>query len=132
MIDTILKGGSSFDWISPVWAFIQDLRNGPAVGFTVPMEAGASTEQLQALLKERGVKVWGIMMVDDTILFTVRKAQARYVHYLFDRAGIPYQGGLGDALALVQRNAQGKPRKKSASGWLDNCLDGVEQLIDRL
>jgi hypothetical protein len=133
MIDSILKGGSSFDWISPVVALIQDLRNGPSVGFNVSMEAGWSTAQLQALLNERGIKLWGMMMVDDAIIFCVRKTQARYAHYVLDRAGVPYQGGLGEATAFAPYSSKRKQeRQTSPTSWLNDCLNRVDRFIDNL
>ena len=89
MIDKILSVGASFDWITPIASFMQDIANGPSCGFGLPADAGFSGRDVERLLKARGVKVWGLMVVDNLIIFRVRKAQARWARYLLERAKVP-------------------------------------------
>ena len=91
MLDGFLKYGSGFDWITPLLAFIQDARYGQPLQINVPYNAGYSFRELTGALQEKGVKTWGLMVVGDTITFTVRKPQARYALYWLGRWGVLYQ-----------------------------------------
>ncbi len=83
-----------FDWISPLWTFVQDYRNRPSVGYNLHRGCGRSAYEIRYMLTRAGVKVWGLREVGDVITFRVRRAQARYAQYLLDRAGLPYVGGV--------------------------------------
>lgn len=89
MSNKLLELGCCFDWISPVLAWIQDLRNGPSHTCLVPEDCSWSGREIQQLLQRHGIKVWGAMIVNRTIMLTVRAKQARYAQYLFDRHGVP-------------------------------------------
>ena len=90
MFDKFLGFGASFDWITPLSAFIQDYRNRPSVGYNVPTACGVSEFYIEQRLKQAGIKVWGLMIVGDTITFRVREAQALYTQYWLQHDGIPY------------------------------------------
>lgn len=92
MIDKSIDIGTSFDWITPLWSFIQDYRNRPAVGYNVPVDSGWSAYAIRDLLQNAGVKIWGLAIYGNTIVFGARQAQASYIQYLLDREGVPYQG----------------------------------------
>ena len=94
MLDKLLSFGSFFNWLTPLFAFLQDLVNGPSVGYTVPLAAGWSTLSIRRYLRSSGIKVWGVMLFRNKILLRVRKAQARYAQILMERAEIPYAGGI--------------------------------------
>jgi hypothetical protein len=93
MLDRIVKEGASWDWVSPLMAFIQSWQNRPSVGFNVSRNCGFSAWQIERFLKSKGVKVWGVMVIDDVITLRVREAQAKYTQYLLNQMGVPYQGG---------------------------------------
>lgn len=88
-LDKLLTIGSTPDWISPLSAIFEDATNGPAQHFYISREVGYSVKDLTRLLEGFGVHVWGDMIIDDMIVFTVREAQARYAVYLLRRAGVP-------------------------------------------
>ena len=90
MLDEFLKFGAGFDWITPLWAFLQDAHYGQPFQINVPYNAGWSGRVLTMELKEKGVKTWGLMVVGETITFTVRRQQARYALYWLERWGVPY------------------------------------------
>lgn len=91
MLDEFLKFGAGFDWITPLWAFIQDAHYGQPFQINVPYDAGWSGSQIILELNEKGIRTWGLMVVGETITFTVRRCQARYALYWLDRWGVPYQ-----------------------------------------
>ena len=89
MIDRIISFGAYFDWITPTLSFVQDLTNGPSCGFGVPLNAFYSARDIKTLLNLKGIKVWGLMVVDDLIIFRVRKAQAQWALYVLETAQVP-------------------------------------------
>lgn len=92
MIDKFLEVGSGFDWITPLWAFAQDWWNSPAFHINVSVGGGYAPIQIEWALKGKGVKVWGLMVVNQTITFSVRKPQAKYALYWLERWGVQIDG----------------------------------------
>lgn len=88
MIDTFLKTGSSFDWLTPLWAFLQDLHYGRPHQINIRYDTGWSANKITRMLKGKGIRIWGVMVVGSTITFTVRKPQARYALYWLRRWGL--------------------------------------------
>ena len=79
----------TFDWISPLVAFIQDWINRPSTGFRIP--AGDDTlsgYEVKEHLERHGIKTWGWMKAGDTIIFRVRSAQGEYADYLLAQLGL--------------------------------------------
>lgn len=130
MLDKILEFGTIFDWISPLIAAVQDVRNGPSHTFMMHENCGWSGRAIANTLRRHGVKTWGHMIVNHSIMITVRRKQARWAQYLLEREGIPIQYGLipekGATVSRPRRRAKHtKPVAKSSS-WLDdlaNLLD---------
>ncbi len=94
MIDKAIEVGAMFDWITPLWTFVQDWRNRPSCGYSVPVDGGWSISAVRDLLSANGVMTWGWAIVDGVILFRARQAQARYAQYWLEREGVPYWGGV--------------------------------------
>jgi len=133
MLDTFLKIAATPNWVSPTISIIQTIWNRPSVGYNVPANTQWSTYTLQDLLKKFGVKVWGLALVDDRIIFRVRKAQAGYTQYLLERENVPYQGGIGEAAKFSSaRRKEAIHQQPVSKGWLDNCLDGINKFVDGL
>lgn len=139
MIDTFLRVGASFDWITPTIALIQDIRNGPSVQFCVPYDAGWSGAEVKELLNSVGIRVWGLYVEGEEITFTVREPQARYAAYWLKRDGLPYASSLAEEERVDNRalrpNAEEAVRPAtpaSRGGLLDNLLDGITGFVDGL
>ena len=127
MLEKILRFGMTFDWISPVLAMAQDIVNGPSHTFMIPEDCGWSGREISRLLRSRGVKTWGHMMVNGTFMITVPKAQVKWAQYLLDRAGLGTGSSLPDTIAGGPDNgAEGAtpspPQKKSQRGSLGDTL----------
>ncbi len=137
MFDTLLKTGAKLDWITPTLAFFQDICNGPVVHIACPAEQGWSAVQVKEMLTRVGVKVWGLMAVDDSVVFSVRQAQARYALYWLEREGIAYESSFHAAAPHVARPAQRqvkdtrRPQPRRSRG-LDGLLDGIVNFADKL
>jgi len=130
MFDKLLEFGTTFDWISPLMAEIQDIANGPSHTFLIPEDCGWSGRAIERLLKDKGIKTWGLMIVDNMILVTVRQAQARWGQYLLDRERIPIAYGV-----LDERVSSDTHRSKNAGsagplGLLDGWLEKLESLLE--
>lgn len=133
MFDTLVKVGSTLDWITPTLAFIQDICNGPAVHVACPCGQGWSANQIAEMLKQAGVKVWGLMVAGDHITFSVREAQARYALYWLERHGLAYESSLQASAPRRQSKAdrQVTGQRKPARG-IDGLLDGIAGFVDGL
>ncbi|MCG3211891.1 MAG: hypothetical protein FOGNACKC_05537 [Anaerolineae bacterium] len=57
--------------------------------FYVDRLAGFSVNDLTKILKQNGVHVWGEMIADGMIIFTVRQGQAKWADYILRQAGVP-------------------------------------------
>ena len=84
----ILEFGATFDWISPVAAWVQDFANGPSHTFLLPHACGHSGLEIERMLRRKGVKTWGLMIVEDTLMVTVPLGQARLAAHILERAGV--------------------------------------------
>lgn len=126
MFDKILAFGSMFDWITPVAAYAQDFLYGPAHTFLIPHGIGWSGREIARLLNRHGVKTWGLMIVSDTLMVSVREPQARWAQYLLQREGIPIDNPLEEprsAAARAARHKSGSSALEFAGRWLDNLAD---------
>ena len=136
MLDKFLKFGSTFDWITPLWAFFQDARNGNPLQVNVPYDASWSGGQIQLLLEDKGVQVWGLMVVDDTITFTISETQAKYAKYWLDQWGVPYQGPLhtfeGSRSQKQSMNERSDHPTPTHQGWIERSIHGILKFTSEL
>jgi len=84
----LLQLGTVFDWISPTLSIVQDVANGPSHTFMIPQDCGWTGSEIARLLQRRGIKTWGHMIVNGTIMITVRKQQSEFARYLMQQAGL--------------------------------------------
>ena len=129
MIDKLLEYGTIFDWISPLVAEIQDIANGPSHTFLIPEGCGWSGREIDNLLRNRGIKTWGLMIVDHLIMITVRQAQAWWAQTLLDREGIPIAYGVLDKRPTHPPHPARKADHTSLSDTLDRWLDKLESFL---
>ena len=108
MLDKILEIGTNLDWISPVAAIAQNIANGPSHTFLIPANCGRTGREIINLLRSRGVKTWGHMIINDTITISVPESQVDWAQRLLDWAGVP----TGDHVdGQCQQQGAPKPRK---------------------
>jgi len=89
MLEELLELGTIFDWISPTLSIAQDLANGPSHTFLIPQDCGWTGMEIAHLLRRRGIKTWGHMIVNGTFMITVRQPQGRPHHPEGGRPGHP-------------------------------------------
>lgn len=92
LIDTVLKIGATFDWISPTLSVVQDVLNGPSHTFLIT-RAGCplSGREINLMLSRRGIASWGYMVVDDTLMVSVCEADARQAEAALRNHKVPIQ-----------------------------------------
>ena len=90
MFDQIVKIGAIWDWVTPLLAFVQDWIYRPASHFRIPYGCGRSAWEIARFLRSKGIRVWGLLVVQDTILLSVREAQADYAAYWLRALAVPY------------------------------------------
>lgn len=88
-VESLLKLRAKVDLTSLLVAIIKTYRQRPAVGYAIdPYDIG-----VLEVLRAKGIKVWGIVMVGNELLFQVCLPQAQYTQYWLDGEGVPYRGG---------------------------------------
>ena len=137
MLDKLLEIGSWFDWISPVAAQIQDIANGPSHTFLIPEGSGWSGRDIDGMLRDHGVKTWGMMIVNHTLMLTVRDKQARWADYLLQRSAVPLLNPITSgqpAATATPSDGSGGPepttaRRRGLLDTLDGLLDSVSTTL---
>jgi hypothetical protein len=115
MFRRLIEIGSYFDWITPLVAYLKDWANGPAHTFGIPENCGWSAFEIQRLLRQNGVKTWGVMIVKGTIIVSMRLAQAHWAQYLLERERIPIEAGLLEGRPVSQSQRTTRPRFAQAA-----------------
>ena len=131
MLDRFLEVGSGFDWISPILGFLGDAMNGPSHTFLIPYDScPMSGREIARLLRKRGVKSWGLMIVSGTLMVSVRLEKARWAQHLLEQAGIPVENPLpqkghtrsarrGRAAGRSGRGKRGSRRRSESGGLVE-------------
>jgi hypothetical protein len=118
--------------MAPVITIVQTILNGPSHTFHVPAGCGWSGLAIERLLRDHGVRIWGKMIFNRTIMFTVRLPQAMWAQYLLQRAGIPIDNPLVRAPAQKLGKTRRKGPTRSAVGTLEASLDRLDDVLGRL
>ena len=92
-VDTPLKYGSLFDWVSPAVRLIKDISRRPIAGYVLPLDA-VNPWLVKRILRNEGIEFWGGCLWMDSMMFSVRRRDAARVQEVLDRNRIPYQGGV--------------------------------------
>ena len=78
----------NFDWISPLLAAVQDVAHGGGFTFVIPEGCGQAGRAIARGLNRRGVKTWGLMMINDTFTISVPKEQGKWAERVLILAGL--------------------------------------------
>ena len=125
IFESLLKIGAGLDWLGPVIAILQNYRNRPSVSYAVPLQVGGIVD----ILQEQGIKVWGIIAVDNDLLFSVRLAQARYTQYILERHGVVYTGGIEIQEAYSKKQSNNNQEEK---GWFDRTITSIDKFVNSI
>lgn len=90
-LNDLVKIGAACDWITPVWALLQNFAHGSHADFGIVAGAGFTIGDIKRLLRSNGIDVWGLVYtVDfDMLMFSVTQEQARLADDVLNRAGVP-------------------------------------------
>ena len=91
-MERLIRMGMCLDWISPTAAIAQNILNGPSYTFLIPQNCGRTGREIIRMLRSRGVKTWGHMVINNTITISVPKKQAGWAQKILDMAGVPTEG----------------------------------------
>jgi hypothetical protein len=120
----------NIDILSPIDELIARAQFGKMHRFTFYMTSGFNGFQVEKLLRQYGVRIWGRKIVEDSQRsFIVRKRQAVWAEYVMCRAGVPLVGEL-----LDPRNAQYPDRHPESSlptPWTEKGIPAIS-FIDHL
>ncbi|GAB4560123.1 MAG: hypothetical protein Kow0047_06510 [Anaerolineae bacterium] len=83
MLNALVQVTAGFDWISPLISLLQDIRHGPSERLAVKVIPGWSPNDVLRYVRRHGIRVWGPMLMGDTIMFKVPRTQARLARSLF-------------------------------------------------
>ena len=84
------------DVLSPIDTFIGTLRYGEMHRFTFQPSIGHTPLNVERLLRQYGIRVWGRKIVGTNRSFLVRRTQALWAEYVMCRAGVELVGPLLD------------------------------------
>jgi len=88
--DTLLKIGSTPDWITPAMALANDAANaGNRADIWCDAYAGFSVNDVTKTLRRAGVKHWGGAFLDDMIVVSVRKDHLQKARQVLTVKGVP-------------------------------------------
>jgi hypothetical protein len=118
--------------MAPVITIVQTILNGPSHTFHVPAGCGWSGLAIERLLRDHGVRIWGKMIFNRTIMFTVRLPQAMWAQCLLERAGIPIDNPMLRSPAQRRGKTRSRARTRSAVGTLEASLDRLDDVLERL
>lgn len=105
MWDDILSVGSTFNWITPGLAFLQDLFAGPVAHFGVVASGGWYKRDVKRLLANNGIRSWGYLytLSFDTLSFSVRKGDAERAYDILTAREVPLDSVPKAAVPHAQR-----------------------------
>lgn len=114
--------------------FLGQLRHGPMHRFTFSRKGDFSGVDVERMLRQYGVRVWGRSADEEEIGVLVKKSQAVWAEYLLCRAGVPLTGNLLDPrnAHYRQHHRGAMPTPWSAHGiGLSSVVDHIVDWIDR-
>lgn len=118
------------DVIHPLDGLIGKWLHGPLQRFTFARGAGFTGAEVEQLLRQYGIRLWGREIEDDTeIGFLVKQTQAVWAEYILCRAGVPLTGKL-----LDPRNEQYRQHHAPGSmptPWSERGI-GPHSLVDHV
>jgi hypothetical protein len=117
---------AKLDWFESLDAGVRWLSGTKSWKFVVSRNCGWSGQQVEAMLRHRGVKVWGRGFTRDTLTFRVNVKQANWAEYLLHQNAIPVL-----SRAFDPKNSQYAKREhfnvnssnqRKRTGWLESLL----------
>ena len=120
-VDKLIRFGSNWDWITPLYGMIMDYIRRPAMKFYIPLVNGYSGFEVSRHLKQRGLQLWAMMIIGDDIVFCTRQAQYWLICRALDEIGVVYTHSKVDkAAARRRKTAKRQPNfAQRVLAWLE-------------
>ena len=98
--------------------------------FFIPCDSEWKIDDVQALLRQYGIKLWGVGYFNNELYFRVKKRQAHWAQYVLLRAGVPLLHGMLDgSRAIPGLSQQPRPSASESHDVVGGLLDWVGRLI---
>lgn len=130
---TILGNATHADWrgaaeqgglIGLVGEALQTAVGTNTEPFFVPCGSEWKIDDIAALLRRHGIKLWGAACFNDELYFRVEKRQAHWAQYVMLRAGVPLLHGLLDGSRAIPGYG-GQPNSGDRASGLGGLLDTI-------
>jgi hypothetical protein len=109
---------------------LQAAAGANAKPFFVPADSGWQINDIQALLLQHGIKLWGVGYWNNELYFRVKKRQAHWAQYVLLRADVPLLHGLVDgSRANPGYSQQAHSRSRGQGDSIGRLLDWVTGLL---
>lgn len=92
--------------------------------FFVPLDSSWSGADIQQLLSDHGVEMWGQDFANSELFFRVRKSKAAWAQYLLLREGVPLRH------RLLAQESKRRPDSATGAGHTPRSSDGSLQEFD--
>ncbi len=129
----LLELFTAFDWITPSIGFIQDFINDPTlfqtnswtffISYEQALQMGWNPNNVEAMLRQHGVKTWGGQLTNGEFFFSVKLDQAQWSEYLLTRNGIPVKDMSLGAPKPKDKQKSGRKNSNDPMGFLDDLLN---------
>ncbi len=73
---SLIKYLSYMDWLRPLLTIVQNWHFGPSHTYRIPEQDGWSAAQIERLLRNKGIKTWGLDIVGSRIVLSTKLEQA--------------------------------------------------------
>lgn len=130
-MDAVLVFLARLDWFERVGELARWLIGIRSWRFAVPRACGYSGEDIERLLRSKGVSLWGRSFNRQHLFFRVKLRQANWTEYLLWHNGIPvtskpYNPRNRQAVAPSRQSSSRPTNGSGPMAW----LDGLASLLD--
>jgi hypothetical protein len=129
LIDLLAK----LDWFEALDAGVRRLSGVKSREFAVSRNCGWSGQQIESMLRQYGVKVWGRGFTHDTLTFQVSVKQANWAEYLLHQHAIPV---FSRPLNPKNRDYAKRdyfntsdPQHRKRSSWLESLISALCDIL---
>lgn len=88
-MNDIIELLAKLDWFEYIGTFVRWLSGIQSWKITIDRNCGVSGQQIEDLLTQHGIKVWGRGFTRNTLTFRVKEQQANWAEYLLHQNNVP-------------------------------------------